>query len=140
LYDKEEMMNQNLKQFIYGAILLGGGLYLGRMIGTAEAYKETSGIIASQMFDGASTNLKLHLNLLKLIEADEIQKTSGKLDNLVDLDLMALAQYSEVPKNHRSPEILKSIEEAKEYRQKHPKKYDDKGVSDTIKKAMDLVK
>lgn len=133
-------MNQNLKQFIYGAILLGGGLYLGRMIGVAETYKETSGIIASQLFNGASANLNLHLNLLKLLETNEIQKTSGKLDNLVDLNLMALAQYSEVPQNHRSPEILKSIEKAKEYRQKHPKEYGDKGVSDSIKKALDLVK
>ncbi len=110
------------------------------MIGIAETYKETSGIIVSQMFESASTNLKLHLNLLKQLELNEIQKTSGKLDNLVDLDLMALAQYSEVPINHRRQEILKSIKDAKEYRENHPRKYDDKRVSDTINKALDLVK
>lgn len=133
-------MNQNLKQFIYGAILLGGGLYLGNMIGGARMLKETSGIITSSHFDTASSNLDLHIYLLKQLQANDTQKLSQKLEELVNADLMALAEYSEMPSNRRMPSILNSIKNAKEYRQAHPVAIQNDKTSKDIEKAFDLVK
>lgn len=133
-------MNQNLKQFIYGAILLGGGLYLGNMIGAARVYKDTSGIITNQLFQGASTNLNLHLKLLELLQSKEEEKVIGKLEALIDGDLIALADYSKVPAPMRSTEILKPIEKAKAYRAKKPSTTTSPEVAAEIKKAFDLVK
>ena len=133
-------MSQNMKQFIYGAILLGGGLYLGNMIGAARVYKDTSGIIANQLFQGASTNLNLHLNLLELLQSKEEEKVIRKLEALIDGDLVALADYSKVPAAMRSTEILLPIEKAKAYRAKKPSATTSPEVSADIKKAFDLVK
>lgn len=132
-------MNQNLKHFIYGAILLGGGLYLGSQYGQVKMLKATSSIVSSSHFDTASSNLDLHIYLLKKLQADDKQKLSQKLEELVNADLMALAEYSEMPSNRRMPSILKSIKNAKEYRQSHPVTVQNEKVSKDIKKAFDLV-
>jgi hypothetical protein len=133
-------MNQNLKQFIYGAILLGGGLYLGNMIGGARMLKETSGIITSSHFYTASSDLDLHIYLLKQLQANDTQKLSQKLEELVNADLIALAEYSEMPSNRRLPSILKSIKNAKEYRQAHQVAIQNDKDSKDITKVFDLVK
>lgn len=132
-------MNQNLKHFVYGVILLGGGLYLGSQYGQVKMLKETSSIISSSHFDSASSNLDLHIYLLKQLQADDKQKLSQKLEELVNADLMALAEYSEMPSNRRMPSILKSIKNAKDYRQAHPITVQNDKVSKDIKKAFDLV-
>ena len=139
LYDKEEIMNPKLKQFIYGVILLGGGVIIGRMIGTAEAYKETASTVSEMYFTGASSNLNLHISLLNLLKKNETEKCQKFIESLVDADLIALAEYSKVPGKDRKDEILKPIEKAKEYRQKHPSNSSG-DVSATIKKTLDLVK
>jgi len=132
-------MNQKLKQLIFGVILLGGGLFLGRMIGTAEFYKETAGTVSELYFEGASTNLNSHVTLLNLLRTNETEKCQKQLESLVDVDLLALAEYSKVPKSARKVEILKSIQKAKEYRQKYPSNASEE-VSASIKKTLDLVK
>ena len=71
-------MNQNLKNSIYGIILLGGGLYLGRMIGITQTYMETGKALTFSYFNGASTNLNTHVMLLNLIEARDYKMVSGK--------------------------------------------------------------
>jgi hypothetical protein len=133
-------MNQKLKQLIYGTLLLGGGLFSGEMIGAAQADKETSGELAELYYRGASTNLNLHLKLLDLLQSNEKEKVIGKLEVLIDCDLIALADYSNVPANLRSPEILKPIEKAKMYREKHPSASTSPEVNAAINKALDLVK
>jgi len=133
-------MNQNLKHFIYGAILLSGGLYLGNMIGSANMLKETSDIIASSHIDNYTANLNLHLFLLNKLHANETDKLIQTLENLVNSDLTALAVYSEVPPERRMPSTLKSIKNAKEYRLAHPITIQDDKVSREVTKAFDLVK
>lgn len=132
-------MNQNLKHCIYGAILLGGGLYLGSQYGQVKMLKATASIVSSSHFDTASSNLDLHIYLLKQLQADDKQKLTQKLEELVNADLMALAEYSEMPSNRRMPSILKSIKNAKEYRQAHPAIVQNDKVSKDIKRAFDLV-
>jgi len=132
-------MNHKLKQFIYGVILLGGGLFFGRMIGIAEVSSDTAATVYDLYFTGSSTNLNSHINLLNLLKANETAKCQTKLENLVDVDLIALAEYSKVSPSNRKKEILKPIEKAKAYRQKYPSNASE-GVSATIKKTLDLVK
>jgi len=91
-------------------------------------------------FNSASSNLKLHITLLNLLKANDTEKCHTMLEELVDADLIVLADYSKIPKNKRSIEILKPIEKAKEYRQKYPKSNNSEEVSATIKKTLDLVK
>jgi len=95
--DAGEKMNQNLKNSIYGIILLGGGLYLGRMIGMTQTYMDTGKALTFSYFNGASTNLNTHITLLNLMHARDYEKVSGKLENLVDVDLIALSGYSAPP-------------------------------------------
>lgn len=133
-------MNQTLKKIILVTILLGSGLFLGNMIGSARGYKETTGTVQDLSFRGASTNLNLHLKLLELLRSNEKEKVIGKLETLVDCDLMALAEYSKVPSNLRSSEILKPIEKAKAYRAKIPSTATSPEVAADIKKTLDLVK
>jgi hypothetical protein len=137
---KEEIMNQNLKQCIYGAILLGGGLYLGNLYGQVDMLKATSSIVAGSHFDAAASNLDLHISLLNKLQANDTQKLSEKLEDLVNADLVALAQYSEVPSNRRMPLIIKSIKSAKEYRQTHPVAIQNDKVSKDIAKTFEIVK
>jgi hypothetical protein len=120
--------------------LLGGGLYLGSKYGEVKMLKTTSGIIAGAHFDTVSSNLDLNIYLLKQLQANDTQKLSQKLEELVNADLMALAEYSEMPSNRRMPSVLKSIKNAKEYRQAHPVAIQNEKVSKDITKAFDLVK
>lgn len=131
-------MNQNLKQFIYGAILLGGGLYLGQLYGKVDTLRTTGGMLVSSHYDGASNNLNTHISLLQSIQANDIKSTTDKLEKLVDTDLMALSQYSP-PQTPCKTEIQKSIEKAKEYREKHPVSNRSQEVINTINKAFSLV-
>lgn len=133
-------MNQTLKKIILVTCLLGGGLFLGNMIGSARVYNETAGTVQDLTFRGASTNLNLHLKLLELLQANEKEKVIVKLEAIVDGDLMALAEYSKVPAKLRSPEILKPIEKAKAYRAKNASTAKSPEVAADIKKALDLVK
>ena len=128
-------MNQNLKYLIYGIILLGGGFYLGRMVGISQTYMETASALAFSHFNGASTNLNSHITLLQLMEAGDYKKVSEKLEALVDVDLIALSEYK--PLTPLKNDILKSIERAKGHREKYPST---SKSPETVKKAFDLVK
>jgi hypothetical protein len=130
-------MNQNVKHFIYGAILLGGGLYLGHLFGRIETYRETGGIIASSHFNEASANLNMHITLLQLLHNKDIKSASDKLEALVDGDLTALSQYP-VHKTPCKDDVQKAIEKAKEYREKYPVSNRSKEVTGAVGKAFDL--
>jgi hypothetical protein len=133
-------VNQNLKQFIYAIILLGGGLYLGKMYGTIETYKETGRIIVGSHFDEATTNLDMHITILQLLYARDFKGVSENLENLVDGDLVALAKYADRPERYRIPSIKNSIEKAKQYRQEHSRTNQSAEVSSAVKKVFESVK
>jgi hypothetical protein len=132
-------MNQNLKNSIYGIILLGGGLYLGRMIGMTQTYMDTGKALTFSYFNGASTNLNTHITLLNLMHARDYEKVSGKLENLVDVDLIALSGYSAPPAPLKD-DVLRAIEKAKEYRKKHPRSDTTPETLKATEKAFNLVK
>ena len=132
-------MNQNVKNSIYGIILLGGGLYLGRMIGIAQTYMETGKALTFSYFNGASTNLNTHITLLKLIEERDYTKVSNKLENLVDIDLIALSGYSAPPAPLKD-DVLRAIEKAKDYRKSHPRTNTAPEVVKATEKAFNLLK
>jgi hypothetical protein len=132
-------MNQNLKNSIYGIILLGGGLYLGRMIGMTQTYMDTGKALTFSYFNGASTNLNTHITLLNLMHARDYEKVSGKLENLVDVDLIALSGYSAPPAPLKD-DVLRAIEKAKEYRKKHPRPDTTPETVKATEKAFNLVK
>jgi hypothetical protein len=131
-------MNQNVKHFIYGVILLGGGLYFGHSFGRFSAYRETGSMISSSHFNRASANLNMHITLLQLLHEKDIKTASDKLESLVDGDLIALARYPV----HKSPckdDVQKAIEKAKEYREKYPVSNRSKEVTDAVRRTFDLI-
>ena len=114
------VMNQNFKQFIYGCILLGGGLYLGYLLGSTNALKVQSQIIASHHLNATSERVSTYVDLLTLLHSNETGKASNNLEKLLAVNLTELSKYSEQPAIRLSPSIMKSIEKAKRYRQQYP--------------------
>jgi hypothetical protein len=112
-------MNQRLKLFLIGVVLLLAGIAVGRMMGMAEAYKKTSQDLADQYYRRAAANLNTHLGLLEMLQSNEKDKAAQQLERLVDVDVMALSRKSEIPAERR-PEVERLLAKAKEVRRKAP--------------------
>jgi hypothetical protein len=113
-------MNPNLKQILYAVFFLAAGLLVGRLIGAAQVYQETSGAVAEQYFHTAAANLATHLSLLELLQSNQGEGATRKLARLLDADLMALSRYSNRQTKELNAETAQLIRRAREYRRQHP--------------------
>jgi hypothetical protein len=110
-------MNRNLAQVVIALLLLGAGLYVGRLVGVAEVYKKTAAILPGEHLREASVNLNSHLSLLELLRAKQDGQATAKLERMLDVDLRELSRFTKEDIKKQNPELPTLIDKAKQYRQ-----------------------